>query len=131
MRRINTTQDQVSNSVALKLRLYFQMKEKVSQTKRCACRSAQGQTQQFLPCCHCMQWFNCNQKTINESQESVILSCESPTPSPPPLAQDQLTWPQNTVFFHLKSKESRAEPIHPDGWEETIRVAVTLTLRTA
>ena len=82
-----------------------------------------------------MQWFNCDQKTVNESQESVILSSESPHPlpfpPPPSLAQDQLTRPQNTVFFHLKGKASRAESIHLDGWEETIGVAVTLTLRTA
>ena len=44
MRRINTTQDQVSISVMLKLRLYFQMKEKDSQTKSCTCRTAQAQT---------------------------------------------------------------------------------------
>ena len=66
------------------------------------------------------------------SPKRALSSLVSPLPPPPPpLAQDQLTRPQNTVFFHLKSKESRAEPIHPDGWEETIRVAVTLTLRTA
>ena len=64
------------------------------------------------------------------SPKRALSSLVSPPP-PPPLAQDQLTRPQNTVFFHLKSKGSRAEPIHPDGWEETIRVAVTLTLRTA
>ena len=48
MRRINTTEDQVNIPVALKLRLYFQMKEKDSQTKSCASRSAQAQTQLFL-----------------------------------------------------------------------------------
>ena len=46
------------------------MKEKYSQTKSCTCKTAQAHTQQFLPCCHCVPWFNCNQKTINEPQES-------------------------------------------------------------
>ena len=102
MRRIKTTQDQVSISVALKLRLYFQMREKEDQTKSCTRRTAQAETQQFLPCCHCMHWFNCNQKTVNEPQESVILSCESPPPPPfpppptPPGPADSA--PKHSVF---------------------------------
>ena len=133
MRR--TTQDQVSISVALRLRLYFQMKEKYSQTKSCTYKTTQAQTQQFLPCCHCMKWLNCNKKLIM-SPKRALSSLVSPPPHPlpfppPPLAQDQLTRPKKTVFFSTlrvkKAEQSRSTSMA----EETIRVAVTLTLRTA
>ena len=49
------------------------------------------------------------------SPKRALSSLVSPPLPPPPPPQDQLARPQNTVFFHLKSKASRAEPIHLDG----------------
>ena len=112
----------------LKLRLYFQMKEKYSQTKSCTCKTAQAQTHSS---CHAA--IACSglilTKKLLMSLKRASPSLVSPPPAPPPFLQDQLTRPQNTAFSTLRVKQAE------QSWstsmaEETIRVAVTLTLRT-
>ena len=106
----------------LKLRLYFQMKEKTVKLK-----AAPVEQPKLKLSSSCHAAIACSglivTKKLSMSPKralSFLLSPPNPSSPPPPphIAQDQLTRPQNTVFFHL-SKQSRVDPprwLGRDDW---------------
>ena len=105
------------------------MKEKDSQTKSCTCRTAQAQTHSS---CHAA--IACSglilTKKLLMSPKRALSSLVSPQTPPPPPRSPRTSWlgRKTRRFSTLRVKQAE------QSWstsmaEETIRVAVTLTLR--